>query len=90
MPVVAIDTGQFVHRRLAGQMLQSGGGINQSAIKEDPAGTPLRLCAIRQGKRDCLANKGDSVVPWQSMTAGFNFARDDAPARLFDHGMTAP
>ncbi|MHC2361122.1 hypothetical protein ACVIOG_003263 [Rhizobium leguminosarum] len=87
--VTAVGYAQFFQDRFSGEVLKRCRRIDQPAIEKHPAGLLTRRCMVGDRHLDRAARKGHHVDPGQGCAVAFKFLLDDAPAGLFDDGMTA-
>jgi hypothetical protein len=70
-------------------MLKRRGGVDQTPIEEYPAASSRDCRSIGQGHRDGAPRKGGRIDPRESRAFCLQLITDNAPARLFDDGVTA-
>ncbi|TCM17754.1 hypothetical protein EDF56_10596 [Novosphingobium sp. PhB165] len=81
---------ELIDLRRASGMFERNGGVDQSAIEENPARIMCRVPAILQCEGNRAFGKGGRVHPWQHRSIAFARLGDDAAARFFDNRMPAP
>lgn len=86
--MIAVGAAQRLNHGLARQVFKRDGGVDQAAIKEDPT-VQRRGGAVVQGDGDGPSSEGGRIDPRQRRAVARLLLRDNAPAGLLDHHMTA-
>ncbi len=80
---------ELLEVRLAGGMLQARSCIHEPSIEEYETGVGWRSREVVQGHLNRPPGEGFGIDPREGGTVSREFFRNDAPARLFNHGVAA-